>query len=341
MRALLLSALVMLSACSGATDEAKAPAAVALVRVAPVAFGTSGDTVTVYGATEARAGGAHALVAQTESIVAAIAAPNGTSVRPGQIVASLRASPTARLDAVKAAGDAHAANAALERAIRLRNDGLGSDAEVDAARASAASANATVASLHARSGSLVLRAPMAGTVEGLAVRPGDLIAAGTTVAVVAAAGDLRVRFGVDPQMAQRIRAGQPLKIEPTGGGSAIDGTIVGIDPAIDPTTHLASVFAQLPPAYAAGPGQPFRAVIAVSGAVSALTIPYAALLDDGGKPYVFVVANGVAHRRDVVPGNSTGDRIVIVRGVDASAQVVTEGGTALEDGMHVRLDSGR
>ncbi len=334
-----LPLLLLLGACGTTTPEAAPPAAVAEVQIAPATMALSNETVTVYGAAEVNAGGIHVLATQGEAILVTIVAPNGTAVRAGQIIATLRPSATGFLDAAKAKSEAHAANATLARAIRLRSDGLASDVEVDAARALATAANAMVASVGERNGSLTLRAPVTGTVGAITARPGDLVAAGTAVAIVAAQGDLRVRFGVEPQLAQRVRAGQPLKIEPLSGGTPIDVIVVGVDPQTDATTRLASVYAKLPPAYAAGPGEPFRAVLAVGAAKAGLSIPYTALLDDGGKPYVFVVEKGVAHHRDVVPGSASGDRIAIVSGLAPGLQVVTEGGTALEDGMKVRVAS--
>ena len=69
-------------------------------------------------------------------------------------------------------------------------------------------------------------------------------------------------------------------------------------------------------------------------------MPYAALLDDGGRSYVFVVKDGVARSRNVVPGSSAGDSIAIASGVAPGERVVVAGGTALDDGMKVR-DAGK
>ncbi len=335
-RRIILLPFALLTACSGGADEEKAAEPVALVRTAPAALGASSEAVTIYGAAEAGASGTHALVAQSEGIVTHIAAPTGTAVGAGQVVVTMRPSAAARLDLVKAGSDAFAANAALARAIRLRADGLVSDAEVDAARAAANAANATRASFGARSGTLTLRAPVAGTVQNLTARTGDLIPAGTTVATVGVIGDLRARFGVDPAIAHRLRPGQAIEIEPISGGTAFSAAIVGVDPQADATTRLASLFVRLPSGYAAGPGTPMKARISVGAVSNGVTIPYTALLDDGGKSYVFVIEKGVAHKRDVVTGSAAGDRISITSGVSAGAHVVTEGGTALEDEMKVR-----
>ena len=51
---------------------------------------------------------------------------------------------------------------------------------------------------------------------------------------------------------------------------------------------------------------------------------------------MFVVASGTAHRRDVTVGATDGDRVAITRGVKAGERVVTQGGTAVEDGIKVR-----
>jgi multidrug efflux pump subunit AcrA (membrane-fusion protein) len=114
----------------------------------------------------------------------------------------------------------------------------------------------------------------------------------------------------------------------------MDVSVVGVDPQIDPTTRLASVYARVP-GTGLGAGEPLRASLAVGATATGVSIPYSALLDDGGRSYVFVVKNGVAKSVDVSPGNSSGDRVQILKGLNPGDKVVTEGGTALEDGMKV------
>ena len=335
--AVLLTALLSGCGTSGADMPAAAEdAPVALVRTAAAELGSTTDALSIYGAAEAGPGGEQSIIAPREAILVRILAPTGTAVGAGAAIATLRPSPTVRADYAKAANDATVANAAYARARRLRTDGLVADAEVEAARGAAATANALRARLGG--GGTTLRAPVAGTVHALVARPGDQLPAGTTVATIAAAGERRARFGIDPAVALRIRPGQPIRIEAMGGGPAIDAVVVGVDPQVDAATRLASVFARVPGTI--GIGQPLRARISVGATATGLTVPYAALLDDGGKTYVFVIAKGVAARRDVEAGSSSGDRVTILRGLNARERVVTEGGTAINDGMKVREDSG-
>lgn len=341
-RYLPFAALLLLSACgttkpdAATADEGAGAKPVAQVRVASATLGATGDVVTAYGATEAGPGAGRSMIAPAEAIVAAVLAPTGTAVRTGQAVITLRPSRTTQLEAAKAGSDARTSDAALARAQRLRRDGLVSDADVETARAASATAHATLASLGVASGR-TLRAPASGTVEALTAKVGDQVAAGTSLATIAGRGDLRARFGVDPALAPRIRPGQTVQLQLLGGGAPITAHIVGVDPSVDATTRLASVFVKVPGGMSLSPGQPLRASVQVGATSTGLTVPYAALLDDGGRSYVFVVRNGVAKSVDVWPGNSSGDRIAILKGLQPGDRVVTEGGTALEDGMRVRV----
>ena len=180
-----------------------------------------------------------------------------------------------------------------------------------------------------------------GTVQALTARPGDIIAAGVAVATIATRGEARARFGIDPSLAAQVRPGQPLQITRLGGGAPVAGVVVGVDPQADATTRLASVFARFSAGSRVGPGEALAAVLPVGGGPTAsVVVPYAALLDDGGRSYVFVVKDGVARSRNVVPGSSAGDRIAIASGVAPGERVVVAGGTALDDGMKVR-DAGK
>jgi RND family efflux transporter MFP subunit len=333
----ILGLVLLTAACSGAADDAESAAApVALVKLAPVTQGAAGAQLTLYGAAEPGPAGKMSLVAPAEATVASIDAPTGTAVGRGQIVVRLAASPTLRADAVKAGSDAAAADKALARAIRLRADGLGSDADVETARAAAIATGALRASFANRTGALALRAPAPGIVDTVAVARGDLLQPGAAVASITRKGDVRARFGLDPDAAQTLRPGMAVTIAGIGARAPITVAIQSVSSTVDSQTKLASVFVHLPPGSGVIAGQTLTATADVGGTSAALTIPYAALLDDGGQSYVYAVTGGVAHRRDITTKPSSGGRITVVGGLKAGDQVVVEGGTAVEDGMKVR-----
>lgn len=344
MKRLAIVALLLLAAACGkgagdSADENSTDQPVAEVHVATAILGSSGTATTAYGATEAGPGATRSLVAPAEAIIGSIFAPTGTSVGVGQAVVSLRPSRTSRLESARAQSDARAADAAYARALRLKRDGLASDADVETARAAATTARAAAANTGI-GGGITLRAPESGTVQGLTSKPGDQVAAGTSVASIIGHGDLRARFGVDPTVIPRIHAGAIATIQ-VGAGTPVSAIVVGVDPTVDPTTHLSSVFVRLPAGMAAAVGEPLRATFQTGATQAAITVPYSALLDEGGRSYVFVVRKGVAKRVDVAPGNSSGDTVEILNGLQPGDQVVTEGGTGLDDGMKVHVVGAR
>lgn len=328
---------LILAGCSGSSNNAdQAPPPTALVKLEQATQGAISETVTLYGVAEAGAAGSLALSAPTEAIVARIVAPVGTKVRRGQLVVQLSSAPNTRLNLAKASTDARVADSAYARAKRLRADGLVGDAEVEAARAAAQSADTTLASFRGRANNLALTAPVTGFVASIANNPGDLVQPGASIAMITDASDLRARFGADPTVARALSTGSPIRIAATKGRAPLSVPIESIDPVVNPTTRLASVFARIPSSSGLAPGEVLQGAVATQTQGSAVTIPYKALLDDGGQPYVFVVAGGIAHRHDVTPGATGGERVAIDRGVKPGDQVVVDGGTALDDGMKVR-----
>lgn len=333
----MLALALALGACSGSNGtNDQTPTPDALVKLAPATRGNVAETVDVYGSAQNDPTTTGVMSAPAEAIVSEIVVPEGNPVRRGQVVVRLAPSPTTRLEIANASSANRAAQLALARAQRLRADGLVSDAEVESARAAAQSSSATLSSLSGRAGSLTLRAPVSGYVQAYTVGPGDLVMAGTPVASISRAGDLRARFGIDPELARRVERGSSLSIIGPDGQIALGVPILSVDPVVSPQTRLASIFVRIPAQANFGAGESLRGRVTLSSTNDALTVPYAAILNDGGQPYVFSVEDDVAHRHDVQLGPVSNDRAAIVDGLPDGAQVVIEGGTALEDGMAVR-----
>ncbi|MBR0551758.1 efflux RND transporter periplasmic adaptor subunit [Sphingomonadaceae bacterium LXI357] len=329
--------LLTLAACSGGGGgQSNSTAPVALVSLGAATKQAVGQQTTLYGAVEQGAEAQYTLSAPAEAVVASVPAPAGTPVKRGQLIVRLRPSPSTRAQLMQARSDYQAASQALARAKRLRSDGLASDADVESARKTAQSAQAMLNSLQSQTNGLALRAQGSGYVQSVAVNPGNLVSAGTTVATISRLGTLRARFGIDPAAAKKLSPQESLRVTPSEGGAPFSARILSVDPTVDPQTRLASVYVSVPSGQGMGPGQTLTATVPVTTATGAVTVPYEALLNDGGQPYVYVVKNGVAHRHDVITGPAGNIRVAIEKGVSAGDKVVTAGGTGVEDGMKVR-----
>ncbi len=337
MRRSTLSLLLLLTGCSGGAGEGDSqPDPVALVSLAPATKGNVEQMLTLYGAVQKDSSVQYALSAPIEAVVTEVAKPVGSAVQAGDVVARLMPSPVSRAAMSKAAGDSRTADEAYARAKRLRSDGLASDADVESARSAAVAARAQQDAMARSAQDLTLRARSAGYVEAVPVNPGDLLAAGSPVATLTRSGPQRAGFGIDPAAAGQLSPGTRIRVGAAASGAMLTVPVESIDTTVDPMTRLASVYARIPAQSHLAPGLPLTAQVPLANRSDALTIPYAALLDDGGQPYVYVVKGGIAHRHDVVTGPASSQRIAILEGVASGDQVVTAGGTALEDGMKVR-----
>lgn len=331
-------AALILAGCSasGGGGQTKEAAPVAEVTVARADVGSIAQTTTVFGEAENGAAGQYVVMAPIDAILVSIDAPVGSAVSRGQTIARLKASPAARLEINTASSNARAAQKAYARARRLRSDSLVSDAEVESARAAAEAASATVTSLSSRGQSLTLKAAGSGYVQTIPASPGDLVTAGTAVATISRLGDLRARFGVDPALARQLNRNTPLTISAAAGGPTFTARILSVNPTADAQTRLASLYARIPARAGIGPGEALEAEVNIRAASSAVLIPYSALLNDGGQPFVYLVSKGKAVRRVVEIGTVSDTQVAITKGLKIGDVVVTQGGTALEDGMKVR-----
>jgi len=77
--------------------------------------------------------------------------------------------------------------------------------------------------------------------------------------------------------------------------------------------------------------------IEVESIDEAVTVPVEAVLDEGGKSYVFLARDGMAVRTEITTGRTTDTRSEVLSGVDAGDDVIVTGIGDLEDGAAVRV----
>ena len=83
------------------------------------------------------------------------------------------------------------------------------------------------------------------------------------------------------------------------------------------------------------PGMFGRFEIAYERHMDALTIPTAAVLDEGDEKVVYIVADGAAIRRIVETGIEENGVVEILNGITATDQIVVTGQNSLRDGSRV------
>ncbi len=331
-----LPLLLAMTACSQYENEEPAKPA-AHITVATAGRGDLVQTVTLYGVVENGVDGRIKVAAPLEARIASVDVGVGSVVAAGAVLAHLQASPLTELELGKARTDVQQSTAAAARAERLRADGLGSDAEVELAKAAMTNSEALLRSLQNRSNTLELKAPVAAVVGSIDASLGEMIAAGGSVLTLVRSSKSTLHFSMDPALASRVSIGTKVQIRLPANAGELTGTVSSIAPAVDSQTRLLPVYASVTAANNLKPGENLRAQLAVKSVTAALLIPYAALLDDGGQAFVFVVHDAVASRRDVSTGATDGDHIEILDGLQEGEQVAVTGLTGLDDGVAVQL----
>ena len=330
----------LLTACGEPAEEAAThtEAGVAVARVEARDFA---DAVVAYGVAEASPDQGRAVSVEVESRLAEVYVWQGEAVRKGQPMVRLQPSATTFLEAARAQRDARAAEVELQRLTRLRVQHLATESELQTARAAAETVTALRDSLVTRTGQghgLRIDAPTAGVVDGLTVRPGEVMAAGTVLARILEPTSTIIRLGIEPDALAEVHAAAAVELADLQGAAVGVGHVRSIDRRVDPQSGLASLLVQVESALGVPSGTRVRARIIRAVHPQVPGVPRSAVLIDGQQAHVFVADNGKASRRAVQLGLRDQEQIEITAGVALGEQVVVLGNDELTDGMAVRVE---
>jgi multidrug efflux pump subunit AcrA (membrane-fusion protein) len=118
---------------------------------------------------------------------------------------------------------------------------------------------------------------------------------------------------------------------------SFNGKIQSVDALMDPKSRLVNAVATIPQDIAGKLilGMVMEGVIQLP-AKTGIVVPHGALVTGPHGTSVFVVADGVAHRRDVEVVMETDQQALVASGVMAGEAVVVGGNAGLAEGTHVR-----
>ncbi|MBG0776652.1 MAG: efflux RND transporter periplasmic adaptor subunit [Desulfovibrionaceae bacterium] len=294
------------------------------------------DVLTLPGATEADAD--VTLSAEREGRVEWIGPREGDRVAKGETIAKVD---MAALEAAlsKARASYELSKKQAERRADLEDKRVVSREEFDQAVTDLrlAEGNLREAEVDYRQGSV--RSPIAGVVNTLHVDPGEFVNVGSPVAEVVNLEVVRVNVDVPELDIRFIRENDPVHVTVDAyAGREWTGRVAYVSMKADEATKTFRVrVAVANKDHAVRPGMLARASFLRRSLEDALTVPLFSILDKGGERIVFVVQDGHAAARTIVPGVIDGDRAQILRGVAAGDAVVVSGQTEIEDGSPVTV----
>jgi len=309
------------------------------------------ESIRVPARIEFRPGGAADVVAPINGRLTRVAdVALGGSVSRGQEVARLLPPPSSPADLPQLQRERSEAQTTLtlatrdrERAERLTTAGAAPAKRLDEARAAEAQAQARLTAAEASlaqydaaraggasdaAGSFIIRAPVSGVIAQRDAATGGNVTTGTVLFRVVDPSHVHVVGQVPEAEAARARLAHAAEIEVVGQTERVPaGRLVNVGRVLDQQSRTLPITFAFDNSKRGLPvGQAVFLCLLLDSTASKPVVPIAAIVDDAGRPIVFLQRDGETfERRAVTLGPRSGDLVQINEGVKVGDRVVTKG----------------
>lgn len=182
-----------------------------------------------------------------------------------------------------------------------------------------------------------IRAPFSGTIGLREISPGSFVQSDTLLASLRRLDPLKIDFSAPERYVGDLRTGMEFQIEVPGSDGRYEGVVYAREPGIDPETRTVRMRGRIAnPGDNLLPGGYAQVFLDLGGSENVLMIPTVAVVP-GQESSVFVVENGVVHRRPVELGRRARDGVQILSGVESGETVVVAGMQNIRPGQRVRV----
>lgn len=292
------------------------------------------------------------LAMEVAGLVTAVNLKSGQDVKQGQVLLQLRDDDdVAQLQQLEAT--AQLSGLTFERARKQLAVQAISKADYDTAAADLKAKQAAVAQQKVVVAKKQLRAPFTGRAGIITTSPGDYLSAGTTVVTVQQLDPLLVDFYVPQSELGRLQVGQAVKLKLDAYASrGFSGKLSAINPKVDLNTRNVQVEATVPNHdKALTPGMFAKVSVDVGTQQRQLTLPQAAIVYNpyGDTVYVVQPSKGKDDKGQPLPatvkqtfvtlGETRGDQVAILKGIEAGTVVVTSGQIKLKNDSPIAIDN--
>jgi membrane fusion protein, multidrug efflux system len=292
------------------------------------------------------------LAMDVAGLVTGVNLQSGQDVTQGQVLVQLRdGDDVAQLQQLEAV--AQLSQLTFERARQQLAAQAISKADYDTAAADLKAKQAAVAQQKVVVAKKQLRAPFAGRAGIITINPGDYLSAGTTIVTVQQLDPLFVDFYVPQSELGRLQVGQAVNLKLDAyAGRDFTGKLSAINPKVDLGTRNVQVEATVPNHdKTLTPGMFAKVTVDIGSEQRQLTLPQAAIVYNpyGDTVYVVQPSKGKDDKSQPLPptvkqtfvtvGDTRGDQVAILKGIDAGTVVVTSGQIKLKNDAPIAIDN--
>jgi membrane fusion protein (multidrug efflux system) len=305
----------------------------------PESIRAIGTVVAVHGVT---------VSADLPGVVESISFDSGRAVREGDVLVRLDTrQERAQLAAAEAQRDLARMN--LDRVRGLVEQGVLAQAELDRVVAEHKQAEARVGEIRATIERKQIRAPFGGILGIRQVNLGQYLAGGDAIVPLQSLDPIYVNFSVPQQQVGQLHAGGVVRVGGESLPATLEGRITAVDSVVDPATRNVQVQATLAnPRSQLRPGMFVEAQVVLGSGRPKIALPASAVSYAPYGDSVFVVSeltgkDGARYRgvqqQFVKLGETRGDQVAVLTGIEPGAEVVTSGAFKLRNGAAVRVDN--
>ena len=285
-----------------------------------------------------------------QGIVKHIAFESGARVKVGDVLIELDAEvERAQLAAMQAKAALAEVNIARARDLRERN--VISKSEFDAVEATSKQSLADVNSLQAVLEKKTMRAPFSGRVGIRTINLGQFLDRGNPIVTLQALDPIHVDFWIPQQQVSEVAPGYAARITiDARPGMVFEGKIAAVSPEIDATNRTVRVEATFANAdEQLSPGMFVNVQVVAPQKTPVIAIPTMAIYYQPYGDTIFVAKETkdatsgqmvkIAEQRFVKIGETKGDYVNILSGVQPGEEVVTAGAFKLSNGRKLHVDN--
>lgn len=167
-----------------------------------------------------------------------------------------------------------------------------------------------------------IRAPYSGAVQSRTANLGEYLSAGTPVLQVVKTDPLRLKLDVPERYSHFVRSNQLVQLTVEGETNLYSGRIARISPALEESTRMLLVEADVPAQASLRPGVFARAEVIVNESDPGLSVPPSAIVTFAGIEKVVSIEGNKAVERPVTTGRRGSDWVEVVSGLNEGERVV-------------------
>ena len=263
-------------------------------------------------------------------------------VRPGQRVS--RGQTLAVLDAAAIEQQINAQQAQLtlakqlyEKQQKLWNQNIGTQVQLLQAKANYDAAASQRAALVAQKNMYVIKSPINGTVDEVAVKEGDMSSPGMNGIRVVSKDKLKAQAKLGESYIGKVKQGDDVKLIFADGTDSMATKLTYVAQAVDPISRSFTVEVKLPASAKFHPNMSAQMKIANYQKSNSIVVPVSVIQKTNEGEMVYVVEGGKARAAVIQTGRNSNGMVEVLNGLKAGDQIVTAGFEDLENGEPVEI----